>query len=271
MKKIFCVIVLATTIACKSNYSVRKTNINIDAYTNSKFRNGLIVSGVNSENNFYSLFYTEIVDNNKLSKLQKFKVENREQFLNISNGVFLPISNEFYFTSNNSKTGNLQLYKSDLNNLELTNIKLVKLELEKLSYGHSTFSENGLMMVLASMENSKILLKLYTRDNLTAEWKFHRNLDELNNSKTNFHPVLTKDLTIFYSQKNKNKIDLYYSAYRHNLKHWDKPKKIKGIIDSREKINYILINENSGFFTSKESKRIKEEEIDEIYFFKIEK
>ncbi|WP_143592117.1 hypothetical protein [Tenacibaculum holothuriorum] len=271
MKRITYIIILVLVIiSCKSNYSLKKTNIDLDAYTNSKYKNGIIISALNKENNFYSLFYAEIKDKSYFKKLIKFNLKNREDFHNISNGIYLPISNEFYFTSNNKKSGNLELYKCEIDNFNLLNPTLVNLELEKFSYGHSTFFTNGLNMIIASKESEKIKLKLYTRPSFEENWIFKRNLDELNTGKYNYHPILINDTKIVYSQKNKNKIDLYFSLLNES-NYWSTPQKIKNLIDSREKINYVLTTENTGYFTSKKTKKNKSEEIDEIYYFELKK
>ncbi|KAB1159386.1 hypothetical protein F7018_03480 [Tenacibaculum aiptasiae] len=265
MKKLhYILLFLFAFPSCKSPYIVEKTNINLDAYTNSKYKKGLIISALDEETNFYSLYYTEIKNKSKLGNLIKFQIKNRKDFYHMSNGIYLPISNEFYFTSNNKITGNLQLYKCDINNFNLFNPKLINLDSEKLSYGHCAFLKNGLSMIISSNEANQIKLKLYARQNLNSDWYFKRNLDELNIKQKNYHPVLINDNTIVYSQRDKKRGDLFSSKLKED-NYWSSPKKIKNLIHSKEKINYILITDRTGYFTA------KRDEKDEIFYFELAK
>ncbi|CAM1361418.1 hypothetical protein TPENAI_20201 [Tenacibaculum litopenaei] len=105
MKKItYVILVTLVIVSCKGTYYLKKTNIELDTYTNSIYKVGLIISALDKESNFYSMFYAEIKATSDFKKLIKFNLKNREDFYNISNGIYAPISNEFYFTSNTKQS-----------------------------------------------------------------------------------------------------------------------------------------------------------------------
>ncbi|WP_405570514.1 hypothetical protein [Winogradskyella sp. Asnod2-B02-A] len=262
MKYIISVISLIFIILVyPKNFDIKKTSIIENAFSSSQYDNGLIITSKKNNEKFYSLYYSKILQKEKLDNPIKLKIKHRNRFFNISNGVYLTISNEFYFTANN-QLGKLNLYKCQIKDLELIKPKVVKLFESENSVGHSTFSKDALKMIVSSEKSGDIDLILYTRNDYSSEWKFKRNLSELNSKNIELHPNLVNDSIIYFSRldKKEKRMDLYSSILK-NDNSWSDPKIYEHLNSSSDDYGVIFINEKSGYFTS------NREGNDRIYYF----
>lgn len=248
-------------IVFQTSFNVTKTSIKENAFSSSKYEKGLIITSKENNEKFYSLYYSKIIKNEKLENPIKLKIKRRNNYFNISNGVYLNSSNEFYFTANN-KLGKLNLYKCGIKDLELIKPKVVRLIESENSVGHSTFSKDGLKMIVSSEKLGNIDLVLYTRNDYSSIWKYKRNLLELNTKNIELHPSLVNDSLIYFSRldKKENRMDLYYSRLK-NDNYWSKPKIYEQLNSSSDDFGVVFLNEESGYFTS------SREGNDRIYYF----
>ena len=262
MKHIFSVITLIfITLTYQTNFNISKTSIKKNAFSPTLYDQGLIITSKNTNENFYSLYYTKIINKEKLDKLIKLKIKDRNKYFHISNGIYVPLSNEFYFTATN-KLGKLDLYKCQIKDLKLIKPEMIKLSKSYNSVGHSTFSKDALKMIISSGKNDDIDLNLFTRNDYSSEWEYKRNLSELNTKDNELHSTLVNDSLLYFSRwdKKKKQMNLYYSILRSD-NYWSEPKIHEQLNSTSDDFGIVFLNEKSGYFTSNRDGN------DNIYYF----
>lgn len=261
MKYIISLILLFTIgIDNETDYEIVKTSISQNAFSPTKFKNGLIFTSKKDNSKFYKLYFSQIIRKQILSK--PIEIVSNHNFLHMSNGIYLPSSDEFYFTSNNYPSPKLAIYKCKIQNGILNNPEILKFCTVDKAYGHSTFSKNGLKMIISSGDSKNIDLELYQRKNIYEKWVFKKKLSELNSRNFEVHPSLINDSLIVFSRgKSKGKkLELYFSNLD-SIGNWTEPKKFDELNSKYDDLGVIFTDKNSGYFSSNRSGK------DEIFFF----
>lgn len=182
--------------------------------------------------------------------------------MNISNLVYEPLSETFYFTAN-TKTGNLSLFSCTMKDFELVKPKEVKLAKNNINIAHSTFSKNGLNLIVSSGTHGTKSsdLFLYSRSDLNSEWKLQRGLTELNTTDLELHPTLKNDSTLYFTRQQlaTGKMALWTSKCINNV--WSAPEKIEVSENYSNVFGMTFIDEYSGYLT------VTEQGLDRILYF----
>jgi len=251
---------LGLSFIIETNYTIIKTTLKQNAFSPTKYRNGLIFTSRKPVTQIYKLYYSEIINKETLGKPKEIKSDN--SLLTISNGMYIPELDEFYFTANNKINSNLAIYKCEIKNYKLIKPKILDFCRANKSYGHTTFSKNGLLMIIITGDSDNVDLELYTRKTKDHKWVYKKKLNELNSPNFDLHPNLANDSLIIFTRVSHKTRELdLYSAILNKTGHWSKPEKYDALNSNFDDFGAIFINENSGYFTSNRDGE------DQIYYF----
>lgn len=270
MKTILAIGIIIIGLFLNEQYQISKTTIaeyGQEEFLPTKFEDGIIFSLKEDDENFYNLYYSEIIEKEELEEPIEIKISYKSKFSHFAPAEYIEETGEFFFTSNNlnSQSGikKLAIFKAQIEDLKLKNIVRLKICNINFNYCHPTFSRDGLTMILSSDENGELNLFKYTRSNIDSNWGLVRSLDEINTNDFDSFPNLINDsLLVFssYGKEQTSSLNLYLSELNETGK-WEEPKFMEYLSSEYDDFGITFINQESGYLSSKRDGQ------DNIFYF----
>ncbi|HFA52241.1 MAG TPA: hypothetical protein ENJ95_24750 [Bacteroidetes bacterium] len=245
------------------------SEIGRDEYAPRKFDKGLLFS-VMDKSNYSNLYYSEIIDKDKLGHLQKVKFDILNNH-HIGTAEYCSASRELIFTGNNSERykgiNRLALFRGVFTKGTVNEISKLDFCSARYNYSYPTLSENGLTLIFSSnIKDGKHLLHRSKRDSINGEWSSPELIDELDFGTNCMFPNLINDSLLVFAANmdkyGKGGLDIYKSKYIDG--HWSSPENWEELNSEYDDFGVEMMDEKSGYFTSH-----RNFDKDKIYYFEI--
>lgn len=259
-----------------NDYSIKKTFIEQEeakGFQVKKFNNGLIYTAyieyVSAHGNMIKIskiLYSEILNKELLTTPQLIEIDGLKY--NCGSPEFVPLSQEFYFSTNNKKPTNgmrrLSLYRGKLVNNQIKNIEKLDFSNQDFELPHLTISDDGLTLIFNCNLDGELKFYESKRQSIHEEWGDIYLIDGIKGKILGFPNLLSNNYLTYSKQIPDRGYDIFIAKKVNSqwieIGSWDQ------LNSPFDDLGVEMIDATSGYFSSN---RDSDGQVDKIYYFNV--